>query len=105
MNLPQCSTCKIYRNGCSVDPQGVMRDDGLDFRLKYETEVVFQTHCSGFLLKLMFSKSPAKDFRQSLRLHICINPISSLAIMFFLFRKKFRLRPICIEKSLFLYMF
>jgi hypothetical protein len=37
MNLPQCSTCKIYRNGCPVHPQGVLGDDCLDFRLKYET--------------------------------------------------------------------
>ena len=40
MNLPQCSTFQIYRNGCSVNPQGVMGDDCLDFRLKYETEKV-----------------------------------------------------------------
>jgi|GEM_PF-1997249 len=40
MNLPQCLTCQIYRNGCSVNPQGVMGDDCLDFRLRYEEEKV-----------------------------------------------------------------
>ena len=42
MNLPQCSTCQIYRDGCSIYPQGVVGDDCLDFRLKYETG--FTTH-------------------------------------------------------------
>lgn len=55
MNLPQCSTCQIYRNDCPVHPLGVNGDDCLDFRLKYETELkpkltreeqwqVFNTH-------------------------------------------------------------
>jgi hypothetical protein len=42
MNLPQCLTCQIYRNGCSVHPQGVKGDRCLDFRLKYETEFASQ---------------------------------------------------------------
>jgi hypothetical protein len=40
MNLSQCPTCQIYRNGCSVHPQDVMGDDCLDFRLRYEVEKV-----------------------------------------------------------------
>lgn len=37
MNLPQCSACKIYRNGCPIHPQGSVGEVCLDFRLQYET--------------------------------------------------------------------